>query len=57
MELIIDRQSVISCANCTKRLTCDCPVYRGRKRVLDVPEFQQVVANQYCDKFVLVRLV
>lgn len=57
MEPAIDRQSVISCVNCTKRLTCYCPVYKGRKRVFDVPEYRQVVQNSYCDKFVLVRRV
>ncbi len=57
MESTIDRQPVISCVDCEKRLTCACPVYQGRKRVLDVPEFQQVVVNRYCDQFVLLRRV
>lgn len=57
MESTIDRQSVISCINCTKRLTHDCPVYRGRRRIFDVTEYHQVTANKYCDKFVLARQV
>lgn len=57
MESVIEQQPVISCVNCTKRLTRKCPVYSNVRQVFKTPEYHQVRQNKYCDKFVLVRQI